>query len=717
MGGGTSGGTPNIDLMRVLRKYKALLIGTAIFGIVLGTAAHFLLARFYPIWSATMIYETYPLSQGLQNDQMNTPQREEMEQFMATQVLAVKSERIIQETSRNPRLQFEAPDWYQKHVKNGTYQADLSAENIADNLSAGVMGDSSLFRVSFWWTDPKDAAGLLGVLHESYSNYVQLNMRENSGERRASLNKAIAEFEQSIQLLQARRSDLIITEDVTSIMQMQDAVNNELRDRGEKIASAQTELEQIRSQLERMNDQMNAPNPIVADDDLRDEVEREQSIQWQKQLLNQLEGEYNSMLMRGLPPTHRQVERVRSLADAAKDQLEKQRQEMILKSFDARRNRLQNAVASLEASIAKHMSLMEQLKTKASELQKNQRLVNDIDEDLSGAREELTKLRSARSELDAMQSERKFQRVQQYDSPRVPTSVTFPKIYFLAPAGLMLSLGLVSSLIILRELMDQRIKGASDISSLGKTRVLGVVPDPAEDPAQPAKLETVFRDHPGGVMTEAFRQARGTILKQMQHHGRQSLLVVSGMPGPEGHAVASNLAFALAASEHKVLLIDANFRRPSVGKALGLPESPGLNDVLGGKVALGEAIHEIEDSSLSVLTAGQVSELRLERLSGDQMSKTLAEAKKHFEYIIVDVAPSVIAGDALAVANRCDSTLLVVKALSDKRGLVARLCNELAETKAEFLGVVVTGVRSAVGGYMAKNIAAHREYHNGHHKD
>ncbi len=717
MNAGGGGAAPNIDLMRILRKYKALLIGTAIFGVALGVGLHVLLSRTYPIWSAAMIYETFPITQGLQNDQMSSPQREEMEQFMATQVLAVKSERIIQETAVDPKLKQEAPKWYEKYVKNGVYNAQKSAEDIADNLSASVMGDSTLFRVSFWWTDPKDAAGVLGVLHDNYNRYVQQYSRENSSERGASLNRAISEADQNIQLLQAKRSDLIMTEDVTSIAQQQDAVNNELRDRGEKITNAQNELEQLRSQLERMNEQMNAPNPIVADDDLRDEVEREQSIQWQKQLVNSLEGEYNAMLMRGIPAEHRQARQLRARADAAKDQLEKQRQEMILKAFDARRNRLQNAVASLEASIAKHMSLIEQLKMKASELQKNQRLVNDIDEELRGAREALAKLKTERSELSAIQTERKYQRVQQYDAPRVPTSVTFPKIYFLVPAGLLLSLGLVSSLIILRELMDQRIKSASDVSSLGKTRVLGVVPDPAEDPAQPAKIETVFRDYPGGVMTEAFRQARGSILKQLQHGGKQTLLVVSGMPGPEGHMVASNLAFAMAASDHKVLLIDANFRRPVVSKALGLPEEPGLNDVLGGGSKLLEAIHETDTTSLSVLTAGAPQQLRLERLSGDQMSKVLSEAKKHFEYIIIDVAPSVVAGDALAVANRCDATLLVVKAMSDKRGLVARLCNELAETKAEFLGVVVTGVRSAVGGYMAKNIAAHRAYHNGDHKD
>jgi hypothetical protein len=67
----------------------------------------------------------------------------------------------------------------------------------------------------------------------------------------------------------------------------------------------------------------------------------------------------------------------------------------------------------------------------------------------------------------------------------------------------------------------------------------------------------------------------------------------------------------------------------------------------------------------------------------------------------------------MALANRCDAVMLVVRALSEKRGMVARLRNELSEVKAEFLGVVVNAVRSAAGGYLKGNILAAHKYHNG----
>ncbi|MCX5688960.1 MAG: hypothetical protein NTV94_04100, partial [Planctomycetota bacterium] len=72
--------------------------------------------------------------------------------------------------------------------------------------------------------------------------------------------------------------------------------------------------------------------------------------------------------------------------------------------------------------------------------------------------------------------------------------------------------------------------------------------------------------------------------------------------------------------------------------------------------------------------------------------------------------PAVVAGDGLALAQRVDATVMVVRAMSDKRGMVARIRNELGEARAEFLGVVVNGVRSSAGGYMKGNIRAAAEY-------
>jgi Mrp family chromosome partitioning ATPase len=93
------------------------------------------------------------------------------------------------------------------------------------------------------------------------------------------------------------------------------------------------------------------------------------------------------------------------------------------------------------------------------------------------------------------------------------------------------------------------------------------------------------------------------------------------------------------------------------------------------------------------------------------MSSLLAAASAKYDLVLIDTAPAIVAGDGLALSQRCDATLLVVRAFGEKRGLVARIRNELSESRGEFLGVLVNSVRASAGGYLRGNFRATQEYH------
>jgi polysaccharide biosynthesis transport protein len=273
--------------------------------------------------------------------------------------------------------------------------------------------------------------------------------------------------------------------------------------------------------------------------------------------------------------------------------------------------------------------------------------------------------------------------------------------------------GLTLGIILLRELIDQRVKGPSDVSMIPRTRLLGWVPDTAEDPAGAGNAETAFRDRGKGIVAESFRQLRGSMIKRLAAADHRVLLVMGSLPGSGTTTVISNLALAFATSEKRVLVIDANFRRPSQHRVMGLQESPGLADVLAGRRPLADAVQATSTANLDLLSAGS-KELRVfERLSAQSMAELLTAARATYDIVLVDVAPVVVAGDAMGLAQKVDATILVVRANAEKRGMVARVRNELADARSEFLGVVVNGVRAAAGGYMKGNIKAAAEYHEG----
>jgi capsular exopolysaccharide synthesis family protein len=235
-------------------------------------------------------------------------------------------------------------------------------------------------------------------------------------------------------------------------------------------------------------------------------------------------------------------------------------------------------------------------------------------------------------------------------------------------------------------------------------RILGWLPSTDEDPVNTGPAETIFRDHSTGVVAEGFRKIRATIAKRLSASGHRSILFFSGMPESGATSVATNTAMAFASSDKRVLLIDANFRRPDLHRVFGLQESPGFADSLATGRDIRQIVQATTVPNLDLLAAGGKEHRVYERLATQSVTDILDAARNVYDIIIIDAAPFVVAGDCMALAHRVDATVLVVRATVETRGLVSRIRNELAEVRSEFLGVLVNAVKSAPGGYLKGNI-------------
>jgi capsular exopolysaccharide synthesis family protein len=334
-----------------------------------------------------------------------------------------------------------------------------------------------------------------------------------------------------------------------------------------------------------------------------------------------------------------------------------------------------------------------------------------IEEDLAAIALERKDVDTTIESIDALQSMRVANRVRVLRQGQVPSDVSFPKLFYLAPAGIVLFTGLVAGFLVLRELLDQRVRGPADVALIPRLRVIGMVTEASEDPAKPAVVETAFRDSPSGVVTESFRLIRAPLVKRMQAAGHKSLLIIGGMPKSGATTITSNLAMSCAASDQKVLIIDGNLRRPAQHKIFGLKDGPGLGDILVGSSNFDSALQTTSIKNLSVLSAGSpASRGSTERLGTEAMSSVIAQAAAKFDIVLVDASPAIVSGDGLALSNRCDAVALVIRAMGEKRGLVARLQSQFNDSRAEFFGVIVNAVRSSAGGYFKRNIKATHEY-------
>ena len=428
-----------------------------------------------------------------------------------------------------------------------------------------------------------------------------------------------------------------------------------------------------------------------------------------KQELKRLQTALVSLQADGIKPDHRQYRQIVNQISAHNRKIEDTREELLRDAFEARVQNTATTLQQFRAQEAELSSQKDDLVEKLTELTRLSEEIADIDRQIEANIKLMGDQQTALSELMAASTLSSAQRVTVVESATVPDLPTFPVIYIMIPAGVFLVVSLTAGVIVLNEILDQRIKSASDIRMIPRTPSLGIIMDSSEDPSNPTNVATAFADDPGSVFAEHFRHLRTAVSSALNKNGHQTLVVVGAMPKSGATTVITNLAQSCVASGISTLIIDANFRRPSVHKSLELGEGNGLGDVLAGDSSLESCIIDI-DRGPSVLRVGTKENRQIERLSSKSMKELLGECKSKYDLVLIDVAPSIVAGDATILANSTDASMLVVRAMSEKRGQVARMSRELGDSRAEFIGVLVNGVRSAAGGYMRKNIKTSFNY-------
>jgi succinoglycan biosynthesis transport protein ExoP len=285
---------------------------------------------------------------------------------------------------------------------------------------------------------------------------------------------------------------------------------------------------------------------------------------------------------------------------------------------------------------------------------------------------------------------------------RVPGAPASPRTSLNVIAGLLagLAAGVVAAGI--RDAVDTRVRTADGLRRLTDLPLLGtfgsegqrqgLLQGPRSGQAQGPRqlfLETA----PHGAEAESYRTLR-TDVQFLGVRGRSlSLVVTSAKPAEGKSTVAANLALALAEAGTRVVLVDADLRRPSVAETLGLEGAAGLTSLLIGKAGLDDVLQRFGDGGLQVLTSGPVPPNPGELLASPAMADLIAELEERFEVIIFDTAPLLPVTDARILAQACSGTLMVASARALRRHELRDALSLLQRVDARVVGVVLTHVR------------------------
>lgn len=270
---------------------------------------------------------------------------------------------------------------------------------------------------------------------------------------------------------------------------------------------------------------------------------------------------------------------------------------------------------------------------------------------------------------------------------RLPVAAVSPntRLNTLVGGGIGGGLGVLAALALRR--FGSRISTAADVQDGVDLPVLGSV-----GKAGGKGLVAALRENPSGRVAESVRQAAAALKFVDMDQERRVLMVTSAAAGEGKSAIATGLALTLADVGHRVLLIEADLRRPSISTTTGLNASVGLTSVLVGDAQLGEATQLWGNERLHVLTSGPLPPDPGHLLTSDRMRGLVAQARKEYEYVVIDATPSLAVSDALWIAPSIDGTILVVRADRSKRDQIRRAAAALAASPAPTIGVVLNGV-------------------------
>ncbi len=185
--------------------------------------------------------------------------------------------------------------------------------------------------------------------------------------------------------------------------------------------------------------------------------------------------------------------------------------------------------------------------------------------------------------------------------------------------------------------------------------------------------------------------------------GGKIIGITSSSPQDGKSTTSINLSYALAEAGHKVILIDSDMRRPSISKVLNEPMSPGLSNVLAGDDDKNAIRAGVLHKNLSVLFAGDIPPNPSELVSSEKMRHTLEALQAEYDYVIIDLPPTNLVSDPLAVSKFVDGIIVVVRHEKTKKKEILETIRQLKFVGVRILGFVYNGYKRGKGHYYSSD--------------
>ena len=346
---------------------------------------------------------------------------------------------------------------------------------------------------------------------------------------------------------------------------------------------------------------------------------------------------------------------------------------------------------------------LEAAKTDAQELSRKSVGYNVMEREAKSNRQVYESLLAREKELSVASNSRanNVRVIDRAEVPKAPITPGGRRTWLLSLAvGLVLAIGVAFGL----DYMNDTIKTPEDVSHRLKLPFLGLVPAVRGD-----KHPVLTSSHVPHDFGEAFRSLRTSLISRYPGEGTKIIIVTSAQPLEGKTTTAANMAMALAYGGLRVLLIDADMRRPGLHRPLRLTNERGLSQVLIGQARVRDVIQRTVDPNLLAITAGKTPPNPSELLASERMKTLLANlAHGPFDWIVIDTPPVLAVTDAVILAPAVSGVTFVVGAEMTRRRLAERALETITGSRPRMTAVVLNKVDFARNKYYYSRYYGHQ---------
>ncbi len=590
----------------------------------------------------------------------------EQEKFLNTQLDLMKSRELREDVIRR----------YETLGFGDLTIADGGADSLQGMISVAPRKDSEIVDLSITDTDAVRAARLANLMAEAYRGHNLEGRRDSARDAKVWLEQQLAEYV------------VRISDQSAALIKYQ--TENDLADAEEEVT--------------RLSALMNSLNLAYGDANT-ERVLLQTTVGVHERLLAQgayesLAKDMNSPLMISLTAelSTANTENARISARYLESMPERKYSEAKLQSIEAElRTEVERTLATEHAKLdilnAKEASMKSEIDDAKKQLIARQALSEEYERlklELQRSKDFYSSLSQRNGELE-LSSRTQLSNVRVIDEARAVTSPVSPNIPRNLLVALVAGLALGAAFGFVREYIDDTISSPLDVATYLRVPLIGMVPrflEAADDRAR--ALYT--HQHPSSAAAETVRTMR-TVL-ELNPNGKtlRRLLITSSLSSEGKTTTAVSLAVSFANLGRKVIIIDADLRRPRLHHIFDVPRKVGLSSVLLRTSDLDGAIVPTGISGFDVLPAGPGSERSNELLASTPMIELLDELDRRYDVVIVDTPPSGMLSDAAILSKMVDGVLVVVREQTVSRTIVREVVTRLQQVGAPLLGVIVNAV-------------------------